>query len=651
MSNAFRTPGLDALRTIMSNMLPWGKANLFSLRSYRSLLSCLRKVRGAETSDSTETIVRTMTDLIGVIDSRIVGTGFWFRKWSPWVRSRIKSFIKSRPEVASGLSAYAPFVSPLEVTALRHGIDFNRLEHEVTNLKRVMATIFLRFPRLYFHPNEVKGLQFQRKRLECHSPSRWGQYEIRCDGNGRDFASYIKNRPTREKILKEYNNVFNESNEFHDAVLTVLRERRRLAKSLGFSSWSEMQSVTNGYQTWLNEEYGGSSSGFLEHLFQKGQPRLKKSIGRMRSIPTDVTKTTWTPDSVDEQFLITSTRSTLEFKKPQIFEYRKATDKILRYFERMFDLTFTEEISSVTFHGWHKDVRILAVKSGDSILGRIYLDMFRRPMATGLAGAGPHCSVLMPSDEHVRIFMGLQPPYRSDVTFKKERFLTIEEITALMHEFGHALHILLRPRGSPISQLPMDIRESVSVFCELLSFTDEFLDFVSENKLTAADKKLLRRDEWFYVDIIRNIAVSEYLHSSHFDPETANMEDLKATARQVYAKFSPFKVCDFLNPLSGELSSYLLDGESRIGYLVSYVRAATALSATSTKPEWNRAVCDSVRASIISKAFEPLASSALESYLTSTPSMRTHPLELPRRHPRADDSNARLMWGALSRSP
>jgi hypothetical protein len=406
----------------------------------------------------------------------------------------------------------------------------------------------------------------------------------------------------------------------------------------------------NGYQAWLNDEYGGSSIAFLEHLYQKGQPRLKQSISRMRALKSDKDNTHWPPDSIDEQYLITASRSSLDFKKPQIFEYKKVIDKILRYFERVFDVTFTDEPSSLIFHGWHRDVRILAVRSGNSILGRVYLDLFRRPMATGLAGAGPHCSVLMPSDEHVRIFMGLNPPYRSDVTFKKERFLTIEEVTALMHEIGHALHILLRPRGSPISQLPMDMRESVSVLCELFSFTDEFLDFVSDSKLTISDKNLLRRDEWFYVDIIRNIAVAEYLHSSQFDPEKADAEGLKSATRAIYSKFSPFKVSDFVNPLAGELSSYLLDGESRIGYLVSYARAASAISNTSGAYDRDRAIADVFMRSIISKTFHPLASSALESNLDQSPMITGHPLPLPRRHPRSDDPNCASIWGLCSKT-
>lgn len=650
MSNAFRTPGLDTLRTIMSNLIPWGKGDVFSLRQYRSLLSCLWELRSAQASKCAESTVRRMTDLVGVIDARIVGTGFWFRKWSPWLRSRVKTVLKSRPELMGRLPASAPFVSPLEVVALRRGIEFSGLENEVNNLKRLMATVFLKFPKLYFHPNEVKGLQFQRKRLECHSPSKWGQYEIRCDGNGRDFASYIMNRSTRERILREYNKVFNESNEFHDAILRVLRERKRLAESLGFPSWSEMQSSMNGYQAWLNDEYGGSSISFLEHLYQKGQPRLKKSISRMRAFKSDIDNPRRPPDSIDEQYLITASRSLLDFKKPQIFEYKKVTDKILRYFERVFDVTFTDETSSLTYHGWHKDVRILAIRSGNCILGRVYLDLFRRPMATGLAGAGPHCSVLMPSDEHVRIFMGLHPPYRSDVTFKKERFLTIEEVTALMHEFGHALHIFLRPRGSPISQLPIDMRESISVLCELFSFTDKFLDFVSDKKLTVSDKNLLRRDEWFYVDIIRNIAVAEYLHSSQFDPEKADADRLISASRAIFSKFSPFDVSDFVNPLAGELSSYLLDGESRIGYLVSYARAASAITNTSCTNDHDRSIADVFMRSIISKTFHPLASSALESNLDQSPIITGHPLPLPRRNPPSSDPNCASIWEVCAKT-
>ena len=584
----------------------------------------MKRAISAEISAGNQTAavrsLQSLLDLAGVVDPRIVGSGLYFRFWSRRLRLHVQQFIR-QDAVSRILPLCGSFTSPVEVTVARNAsFSTAGLDEAVSSLRRVMGTVFFKFPKLYFHPNEVKGLGFQRKRLECHSPGKWGQYELRCDGTGRDFASFIQNRATRDTILREYFKVFNASSELPQAVLQVLRERKRFAQSLGFTSWSEMQAMMNGYEpAWTRQ--------FVDELWRSGQPGIKNLVARMRSFPTDVEGTK--PSVVtttDEQFLLNCVRAPLEFKKEKIFEYSKTLERIVSLVGIIFGVTFTPVTHSLWAHGWNKEVKVYRVDQlhGDH-QGYIYVDLFRRPMSSPLAGAGPHCSVLSPSDSHVRIFMGLHPPYRSDVTFKKERFFSYEEITALMHELGHAMHILLRPNNSPISQLPLDMRETVSVFTELFSLTPDAMDAISDNKLNAKDKAHLKRDEWFYVDIIRNVAVAEHIHSEAFDPDTASSEDLVKVSRDLYAKYSPVKLAELFNPLGGELANYLVDGESRIGYLVSYARASSILRSK------NMSVTEAMgklQSEFIQRSFEPSVSHVLETRKSGISKIQ-HPLPLP----------------------
>ena len=483
-----------------------------------------------------------------------------------------------------------------------------------------MGAVYFKFPKLFFHPNEVRGLGFQRKRLECHSPSKWGQYEIRCDGTGRDFASFVHNRATREKILRQYYSVFNSSPELPSAVLQVLRERKKFALALGFKSWSEMQAVMNSYDyKWTKQ--------FVEELWKSGQPGIRQLVSRMRAMPTDIDGSrSPSTTTVDEQYLLTQLRGPLELKHEKHFEYNTALARILDLVADLFSVRFEPVQQSLWNHGWHKLVKPLRVTRPDgSHIGYIYVDLFRRPMSSPLAGAGPHCSVLNPADSQVRVFMGLHPPYRSDVTFKKERFFTYEEITALMHELGHAMHILLRPRGSALSQLPLDVRETVSVLMELYSLSTEGMERISNKQLGDKDKQRLKRDEWFYVDIIRNVAVSEHIHSEDFDPDSATPDDLVRVCREVYARYSPVKVSDFVNPLGGELANYLVDGESRIGYLVSYARASSVLR---DRKVATRDLMKALNEEVVGRSFHPSVSEMLESRKSGKTSP-DHPITLP----------------------
>ena len=531
-------------------------------------------------------------DLVGVLDPKVAGGGLWFRAWSAGMRAHIQSYLASKPEFLSRLESSASFTDPLKLTLMRKSQDKEALDEAVNQLQRTMGAIFLSFPKLHFEAKDVKGLWFQKKRLECHTPSNWGKFEIRCDGSGKDFASFIENKDSRSRIYEEFFKPFNQNSEFPEAIVSVLRERKRFAEKLGFKSWTQMQAKLNAYPE--------NTFEILQDMYKAHS--LKPTVSRMK---TGKEK----PSLMDEQFLLTQKiRRPLDFKKTNVFAAKNVVAKIVEYLSKTFDVEMEEVKPSVWKHGWHKAVR--AFKVGDR--GYIYLDLYRRPIAASpLAGAGPHCTVFKPSDQHVRIYMGLEPPYRSDVTFKKERFYTMEEIAAIMHEFGHAMHILLRPRKSPVSQLPMDLRESISVLMELNSFSDNFLDYISDKKLTEHDKKLIRRDDWFYLDIIRNVAVCEYLHSERFDPDTPGAaKDLKYVATQVYARFSPVgadSIEPYFNPLAGQISNYLVDGESRFGYLVSYARAVRTLG----KHQGNERL-KSYFGETGGRVFSPLASPALE---------------------------------------
>ena len=580
MSNAFRTPFLDTLRNLVAVwVLPRRRTGPFSLREYRSSIRTILLTRKSTTLNSSE--------LGGVLDPKIIGGGRWFRFWS----ARVRKTLLAR--------STGPFSAPAELAG---SMDFE----SIASLRRTMGALFFKFPKLHFPIQQVRGLEFQKRRLECHLRNH-GKFEIRCDGTGHEFASYIKNRGSREKILKAYYGVFDQSEEFHTAILAVLEQRQTFAQSRGFRSWNELQLAASGI---ASEEAG---SAILGHIYSKVQ--LGPKMHAMRKIPLDVPNSkgatsSAAADSTDESFLITSLRRGRPVvANPSVFEYKKVIERIVTKLETLFKAKISHAQLDLTRHGWHPTVLAFKVIAGEKE-GFIYLDLFRRGMSSPLAGSPPHCSVL--SKCHVRIHMGLLPPYRSEITFRKERNLTYEEITALWHEFGHAMHVLLRPDDAPVSQLPLDMREAPSILCELYSLTDECMDWLSENQLTKAEKASLKRDEFFYLDIIRNIAVSDFLHSSKFDPFAATPAQLREEARRVYSQFSPIKVAEFVNPLGGELSNYLLDGESRTGYLLSYIRASASMLRVRDGEEDIESLFVRFKSEFIDQVFPPFVSGALQ---------------------------------------
>ena len=552
MSTVFRTPLIDPVRNFVASWL-YSEGPLFSLRRHRSFLKTYFTFTRLRRKGEHEKLV----ELIGVLHPTVIGRGWWFRFWSTRLKLKISSLIP-KPELINS----APMADPLQVMFPKEYIELSKSQ---ANFSRVLGSIFFKFPKVYLTVPEARGLERFKNRLECHTPWNWKKFEIKCDHNGRDFSTYLTNRESRELVLSSFHNTFNKSDEFHQAILTLLQERQKFAKSVGnFKSWTSMQYAMNG---------GIDGTSILNRMYQDGKTSVKSKISKLKQNYIDTT---------DEAFLLANSSGNQIKSDTAKYEYKRVLSETMHEFAKMFSVQI-QPVPTDTSTGWHSNVLIYKVGAH----GYIYLDLFRRPFSI-LAGTGPHCTML--GENHVRISMGLLPPYRSEITFQKERFFTPEETTALWHELGHAMHVLLRPAESPISQLPLDMRERCSVLCEM--------KYISNNPSI--------RLNFFYLDIIRNIAVSDFLHSEHFDPFTATIDDLKRESRRVFAQFTLLgPLASWCNPLAGELSNYILDGESRTGYLLAYYRAATILKSENCFENFKMDFIDKKFKPIVYKAFQP----------------------------------------------
>jgi hypothetical protein len=595
MSNCFRTPIIDPIRNLTRSIFP--QCEVFSLRLRRSSVRTLYHYYGLrQRVVSGSAPLGSLIDFVASTRPGIVGRGLWFRTWSKWLENDLKRFLNNRP--SDQLVHASPYFSPIDALSVRSGVSTDSLTSSMDAFRRVMAAVYFKFPKLYFPPNQVKGLEFQKRRLECHSPGKWGEYEIRCDGTGKEFASYIHVRATRDKILREYNTAFDAVPEFTDALVNVIRERKKFAAEFGYNSWTELQAVSSGFESEFEP------LDFLSGMYKDSQPVVRSFLNAVKKkdfVPTCPT---------DEGYILTQFRQGLvDLKKnAKSFEYKTCFSRILSLFEKSFAVQFEPLPLSEFSHGWHPSVMAFKVVRSEQThpIGYVYIDLFRR--VSGGVTMGPHCTPLYP-DNHVRVFMGIEPPYRSDVTFKKERNFTYEEVTAIMHELGHAMHLLLRPTNSPIAQLPLDMRETVSIMMELFSESNECIEHVSG--CTVKSAHMFKRDPFFYIDIIRNVAVAEVIHSTKFDPFSANAAaELNSLARETFAKFTPMKVENFMNPFGGEIANYLIDGESRVGYLMSYVRAANAM--TSVRDGQTDEVFAKLKNDFISREFPPFVTPAVE---------------------------------------
>ena len=118
------------------------------------------------------------------------------------------------------------------------------------------------------------------------------------------------------------------------------------------------------------------------------------------------------------------------------FPFNQVLQGVLDVTGRIFGLTYTP---AAGIEVWHPSVRVYDVRDKEKLLGRVYLDLHRRPgkadtrgnvntVTYGQAGRS------MPEAVLAAMLPGDQPG--------DPGLMTHDEVVALFHEFGHVVHRL-----------------------------------------------------------------------------------------------------------------------------------------------------------------------------------------------------------------
>ena len=123
-----------------------------------------------------------------------------------------------------------------------------------------------------------------------------------------------------------------------------------------------------------------------------------------------------------------------------------------------------------TMIGWHPSVRIFQVLDGPSggrshrCLGFVYLDLYMRTSMFGRPTvAVPGAQVMCRS--HAYVNMGLMA-----APYGQKKLFASEEMVAIAHEMGHAVHMLCHPGTfDELADQPLDLLEMPSVLAETVA--------------------------------------------------------------------------------------------------------------------------------------------------------------------------------------
>ena len=295
------------------------------------------------------------------------------------------------------------------------------------------------------------------------------------------FMSYSGNSAQREQLWRAYNTrALGGDFDNSEVIRKIVSLREESARLLGYKSFAcyalEERMARNPETV----------NAFLADLMAKTRPFAVNEVRKLNEyavgkgfkgeiMPWDFSY--WSRLMREERYSITT-----ELLKPY-FELGSVRTAVFNLPNTLYGITLQrrEDIP-----GYHPDVEVYEVKDGDRFLGLLYMDFF--PRASKRSGAW------MTNFREQSIEEGVEKrPFVSLVTnFTKPvgdtpSLLTFDEVTTLLHEFGHCLHSLLS-EGSYSSltgtNVARDFVELPSQIMENWAYESEFLSSFAKHYQT-----------------------------------------------------------------------------------------------------------------------------------------------------------------------
>eukprot|EP00930_Biecheleria_cincta_P002131 TRINITY_DN103175_c0_g1_i1.p1 TRINITY_DN103175_c0_g1~~TRINITY_DN103175_c0_g1_i1.p1 ORF type:complete len:751 (-),score=143.09 TRINITY_DN103175_c0_g1_i1:30-2072(-) len=427
------------------------------------------------------------------------------------------------------------------------------------------------------------------------------------------IGSFCQNAATRRRMFEAYHEGF--GTEADEAALELLRTRRQLARQLGFRTWADFELAPMA----ASDE--ASARRLMDRCWQDAKPALSAVMRRMDELRSHHDGTGATPASssrtstrgpgatplsskmsqVDEAFyraLITREADT--WRLAQFLPAEKILPSLLDVVGRAYSVHFREVEPPQTgirlLNGWHKSVRIYEVSDGPPAssgvrssgenrgkLGFVYMNLYQRTSLLGrpqvdLAGA----QLLCPG--HALLSMNLVAP-----SMGQGKLLNPEEVVAISHELGHAVHMLCHT-GSPqeFEDLPLDVLELPSTLLETIALQPGTVSKYARHWSSSGPPpdELVRscqRDVHFFVRYLQSASVSLGLHGEAFDPSSASPSDLREASAALWQRYSVVPADPAFSPFGGDAGLYVAQGSNQIAYLLCYLRVEGILHGKSSQ--------------------------------------------------------------------
>ena len=289
------------------------------------------------------------------------------------------------------------------------------------------------------------------------------------------FMKYSTRRDLRQKMWMAYNTRATEGENSNIELCRQIAESRlKIANILGYETYADYaleERMAKNPQT-VNE--------FIQKLLEPSLPAAKAEVKELYEYarangfedseiqPWDFGF--WSEKLKDARYSIND-----EQLKPY-FRLESCIDAAFGLAGKLYGLTFEERKDIPVYH---PDVKVYDVKDADGVHKALfYADFFPRASKRGGAWMTEFRGQSIVNGVEKRPFISLVTNFTKPTAGKPE-LLTHDELTTLLHEFGHSLHgILAEGRYSSLTgtNVSRDFVELPSQIMENWAFEPEFLD-------------------------------------------------------------------------------------------------------------------------------------------------------------------------------
>ena len=288
------------------------------------------------------------------------------------------------------------------------------------------------------------------------------------------FMTYSPDRELKEKVWRAYNSRgFGGENDNTQIVKRIAELRLQLANLLGYKTYADYT---------LEERMAENSTtvnGFLAELLDKAIDAARADYREVqeyaRSQGAGFELMPWDFGYYQEKLKDEKYSINEELMKPY-FRLENAQKGIFELAGRLYGLSFKENGDIPVYH---PDVKAFEVSDADGkFMAVLYLDYFPRASKRGGAWMTEFRSQEVRDGEEVRPLVSVVTNFTKP-TGSTPSLLTFDEVTTLLHEFGHALHGMLAAGTYPSltgTSVYWDFVELPSQIMENWATEKEYLD-------------------------------------------------------------------------------------------------------------------------------------------------------------------------------